>query len=483
MDSEAIQATTKNVISVGVTKGVNALVTFGGSVLLTRLLMPADYGVFALAVFYFSFVVQFLDIGLDPALLAYQGDLRKAGGTHFVSKVVLACVGFLMVMTALPLDWASFQTKVMVLILTVANVFDSFGGTAKVLAERELRIWVLNLVELGATTLSWVAALMCVYWGMGLWSLGIQRVVLSLFQSLGFLLIGHQYFSFQYVSGIGKHFLVKFGVPIWIGSWFAWLLQTDRYLLSITHDFSSLGFYVKAFEFATLPLLGLGLFQRPIVPLYSRLQHQNFEIERLFNRVQLIKVRLVVPLLLGIELGADRIVLWLYGSEWLPIVPMVRIFLLYTFLRFLFDDSSYPLTIGFNAPALFTRVQIIQGLAAVGVWLITIPLWGTVGAAWGSVFVLLIACALVWWFIGRRVKLDLSRLFLYEMGYVLFSAVIWIAIQDVFEIFGIHTAFYSFVFVPVLVLLLTILMEVRLNGLRRIIRYLNAVPIRSESSN
>ena len=104
MDSEAIRATTKNVISVGATKGVSALVNLGGSVLLTRLLMPADYGVFALSVFFFSFVVQFLDIGLDPALLAYQGDLRKAGGTHFMSKVALACVGFLMVMAALPLD-------------------------------------------------------------------------------------------------------------------------------------------------------------------------------------------------------------------------------------------------------------------------------------------------------------------------------------------------------------------------------------------
>ncbi len=477
MDTDVARATAKNVVSVALTKGASSMVTFVGSVLLTRLLVPADYGVFGLAIFYFSFVVQLLDVGLDPALLAYQGDLRKAGGTHYVCKVALACVGLPLIIVCAPFVSSPAHVKTMVLILAVANLFDSAGITPKVLTERHLRLWMLNLVELASAVLSWAVALLCAYRGMGVWSLGVQKVAMSLLQSLGFLLIGHKYFSLQYVSSIGRYFLIKFGLPIWIGSWFAWFLQLDRYLLSITTDLSSLGFYVKAFEFATLPLVGLGIFQRPIAPLYSRMQHQSPEMGKLFNYVQLIKVRLVVPLLLGLGLGADRIVFWLYGSQWLPIVPLVRIFLLYTFLRFLFDDSPYPLTIGYNAPKLFTVVQVIQGLVAVGIWLVMVPLWGTVGAAWGNVLVLLIACAMVWFFIGRRLKVHLPRLFLYEIGYLLLSAVIWIVLQNVFGVFGLDITPWNFVFVPILVLLLPVFIELRMDGFRRMINYVNTAPV------
>ena len=366
----------------------------------------------------------------------------------------------------------------MVMVLAVSYLLDNLGATPRILMERELAIWKLNLVELVATTTSWVVSAFCAYIGWGVWSLGVQKIVLSAIQTVGFLFLGRTRFTLEYTSSLAKYFFSKFGVPIWIGSWFAWLLQADRLIISRFLDLNVLGYYVKAYEFATIPLITMGVFLRPTSPLYSRFQDKTPDLARLFNSVQLIKLRMIVPLLISIWLVAERAVVWMYGDQWLPCVPFAKILVIYTFLRFFFDDSPYPLTLGFNAPKQFTLVQIMQGLVAVGLWLVMVPAWGAIGAAWGRVLMLLIAMMMAWYLISRRIRVEWARLLIPELCYLLFAAAVWSVVRFLSRQAGVDLSELDFIMLPSLVLAISLSFELRRYPFRRLISARDWLPFR-----
>jgi O-antigen/teichoic acid export membrane protein len=177
----------------------------------------------------------------------------------------------------------------------------------------------------------------------------------------------------------------------------------------------NLGYYSRAFNLSLLPIGFTWVLTKSIAPLYATMHQSREELQRIFNMLQAYKTRIFLPIYVVLFIAADEFIGLLLGVKWLPTAPILRFFVLYAFIRLLFEDCASLTTIGMGQPRIFLGVQILQGL----VMLVAGPLltihFGTFGAAGAMTLMMLAGAGYVWCVIGRYIRIDLLRIFLWPV--------------------------------------------------------------------
>ncbi len=312
-------------------QGSMNIVNFLGNLILARILMPADFGIYSIVLFVLSFLILVGDGGLAAALIRKPGDLQQKDLTSVftfqqmfmavLSLVFLAATFFLKGMVKNP------DTLILFRVSIISYFLVSFRIVPVLILERSLlfgKIAVLDVLE----TLSFQAtAVALAFLGKGVWALIIGLLVknsvtlIVLFfispwkikYSLDFNRIKHMLpfgLSFQ-----GVHFvnLVKDSfVPVWIGS----VLGT-----------ASVGLITWAGTIANYPLVATGIVSRVLFPMFAQLQHDKKRLKASIELVLRANILFVFGLSAVIWALAVPITKILYTDKWLPALVLFDFFI------------------------------------------------------------------------------------------------------------------------------------------------------------
>ena len=155
----------------------------------------------------------------------------------------------------------------------------------------------------------------------------------------------------------------------------------DEFLLSLFRGEAAVGIYDAAWKLIRLSAVVARAFTTAVFPYISRLYVRA---EETFHRVNLHSIKYILagllPLVIGISVMSERIVLFLYGSQFASSVPVLRVLAWLMIPQFLNPFLSH---------ILFARHEQHRSLIVAAVNLTTfgaasfllIPAWGPVGAA------------------------------------------------------------------------------------------------------
>ena len=121
--------------------GANKLITVGTTVVLARLLVPADFGLFALALLATNGLSMFNDLGLGGTLVLRQDLDRRAQGTVLTVMMATAATLAVLLAAASPLIARAFGEPRLEEILLALAPLILFGGVNwfhEALLQREL---------------------------------------------------------------------------------------------------------------------------------------------------------------------------------------------------------------------------------------------------------------------------------------------------------------------------------------------------------
>ena len=184
----------------------------------------------------------------------------------------------------------------------------------------------------------------------------------------------------------GAKRLFRYGAWIWVGAILqTFLLNFDRLVVGAMLDVRTLGFYERTHVFAQLPTGALTHALTGImIAVFARYQQNQKQLGGHFSQDSLVadrKVRSAAPIsvLLAIEIsGITRLFL---GETWLPMVPILRILLLYSLCRPLLE-AFQTLLRSTGDPRGFAAVFSIQAaLLLVAAPFLTYTM-GVEGTAW-----------------------------------------------------------------------------------------------------
>lgn len=305
-------------------------VRLGASMFLARHLAPDDFGIVGMAILAREFTWRIGGLGMGSGVVAKkdltQEDLSTAFWTDATVRIVLFAILFL----AAPAIAVFFQTPAVTWVIRAVSltfVLSAFSSVSGTLLYRRMQFGAQEGINaLGATVESGLAVALVLWTPYHYWSLVIAMLASAvLTHGLTILLARWRpHFHFNRKS---FRFQFRFGA-YGLGSSLVDYIDDNIDYIIVGRFFgkASLGLYEFAFRIPTMlhsrlirPAAGV------LFPALSRAQSHPDLVGRGFLKVTRLSAILVWPLLAILAAMAWQIVYVLWGAQWLPIVPLLRI--------------------------------------------------------------------------------------------------------------------------------------------------------------
>jgi teichuronic acid exporter len=377
------RALVRGIAWIGGLRWLSQLVTWSVALVVARLIQPAAYGLFAMAVVYTGFVQLVNQLGLDIALVQ-QRDLAEDEIAALGGLTVLAGLGFC-ALSIVGAPWVAHffrqpTLRAVIAVLSATFVIRGFQVVPRAILARELNFRVLawiNTLESGvwsATTV--VGALL----GLGYWAL-VAGALTSALAALGVLwwLRPHRLAWPSNIRAIARTTRLGWYIVVAQLSWYIYD-HVDLMLVGRALGRVSLGAYSWASNIADVPLDRVSNLVGQVTPAVFAAAQTELDVLRrhVLGLTEALAI-VTFPIAAGLALTADVFVVAVLGDAWRPAIVPLRLLGLLGGFRAVFNLLPQTLIATGHAKlnAQFNVLMAIGVTAALATGL----RWGSTGVA------------------------------------------------------------------------------------------------------
>jgi O-antigen/teichoic acid export membrane protein len=296
-------------------------------ILLARVLVPEDYGIYAVALVVLNALWSVNELGVSLAVVRWPGDVSRIAPTvatlAFCSSAALWVAMFFcapLVAQALNAPEALWIVRV----LAIAILIDAVTAVPAALMTRAFMQRERMLVDTAGFVCSSATAISLALAGAGAWAL-VGSVLLGNLVNAAFILrCAPRVYAFGFDRRIARE-LLGFGLPLALASLLVIaMLNLDYVVIGATLGPVALGFYLLAFNLSAWPV---NMFSAPArrisLPLFARLHNGETDASAAFVPVCTLLLLVTLPACLILAVFAEPLVRTLYGGVWLPAATVI----------------------------------------------------------------------------------------------------------------------------------------------------------------
>ena len=329
MDSDLRHKVLTGVIWQYVQRLGSQAVQFVVSIVLTRLLLPDDFGTIAMLGVFIALSNIFIDSGFGNALIQKKDVDEIDCNSVFYLNIASAFIIYFVIFIAAPLisDFYSMPELTMLLrVLSVQIIFMGFSCVQASLLVRQLKFQYNFYIAIIGNLVSAMVGIGLAYNGCGVWSIVYSQLFSQICYCLGlWIFVGWRpklIFSFVRLRG-----LFRYSSKI-LGGTVISVLYNNIYNIVIGKRFSAidLGYYNRG---QLLPNTAIDTASNSInsvlFPALSRFQNDTLRHKEIIRRAeQIISFIIFIIASLMFVLAPD-IIKFLYGEKWLTSVAFMQI--------------------------------------------------------------------------------------------------------------------------------------------------------------
>ena len=301
-------------------QGFKFFASLGATMVLGRLLRPADYGLIGMVAVVTGFVSMFKDLGLSAATVQRDEITSKQVSTLFWVNVALSVgVGLLTLALAPAVAWfyGAPQLTSVTAVYAVGFLFGGLTVQHEALLHRQMRFAAQAACEIVALLVTIAVTITLAWRGVGYWSLVAGHVTTSFVYMIGIWTVC-RWRPGRPASVASVRSLLRFGgnlTGFGVVNFFA--RNLDNMLIGRVWGSQQLGLYAKAYQLLTLPIDQINA---PIttvaVPALSRLNDSPDHYRRAYLRI-IEKIAVLTMPGIALLIGtADWVVLVILGPQW-----------------------------------------------------------------------------------------------------------------------------------------------------------------------
>ena len=371
-----------------------ALLQFAITVVLARLLTPADFGVAAILALFTAVASVIADLGLTTYLVRNPHLEDPEASTAFFASIAVgvACAGMLTVCG--PLLSRFFRAPALDEMLAVVSLSLVVGVTGSVhaaLLARRLEFRRLSGAGIASLLAGGTVAVALALAGFGAWSLVWQSLVQAfVFTALVWFLESWRP-QLRWSRTALVHML-GFGLPWMLARMLdAGFSRAHAAFLGRSFDVTAVGLFDRARAIQQLPAnLLTGVVSRVALPVFAHAR-QKPDIARGMEAASRVLMFLNAPLMAGLAATADDAIVLLFGANWLAAAHPMRILCLAGLLWPLQAMNVAALT-ALGHTGLLLRMELPKKGFAVAALAIA-SLYGIEAVAWSFVASAMVALA------------------------------------------------------------------------------------------
>ncbi len=396
-----------------VSKSIVTFAQFVRAILLVRILAPEVFGVYAFASALIATTITLPKFGMRGALIhrAKESEGESALRVHFTLIFLFGLIWAALLGGLAPLLFSLEAPWVLWVLLIVAflNLLTTTGQIKLVKQIDFRRVAVLSSVR---TVVVALVAVVLAWKGAGIWSLLISDFLAALITLYAFYMYRPVWRPrFGWSKNIVRY-LLSFGRRTFMSAVLLKAIdQVDDLWTGAFLGDAALGFYSRAYRFATFPR---NLLARPVNGVasgtYAALKERPKKLTQAFFRVNAFLVRTGFLLAGLLSLIAPEFIRLFLGAKWLPMLDAFRLMLIYTMLDPIkMTVASLFVALGYPEKAVRARfIQIVilgLGLVALG------PRLEIAGVALAVDIMLVAGIFMLLWQARQYVQFSLRRMF------------------------------------------------------------------------
>ena len=299
------------------------------TIILARLLSPADFGLLGLAMVIVGFLSIFKDLGTGTAIIQQKELPKTLLPSLFWINAGFGALAMLSLLLLAPLGGAFYQEAQVTDILRVLSVsffLSGLGIVHQAVFERSLAFDALARVEISSVVIGALVGIGLAIRGSGVWSLVFQSLTTTLV-STALLWLSSPWrprwvFHWNEVKIVTSFSLNLTGFSIF--NYFA--RNADYLLIGRFLGAQELGYYTLAYRILLFPLQNISaVVGRVLYPVLSTMQEDNNRFASAYLRVIRGVAFISFPLMTGVFVLAKPFVLAFFGQNWEPVILLIMI--------------------------------------------------------------------------------------------------------------------------------------------------------------
>lgn len=345
-----------------VASGAQTVIQFFRSIILARLLSPDDFGVYTFVVSFVVITKSLPLFGLGGALLhrAEESEGELAYRVHFTLTTIFTILWGIII-TIIGYRYVSPDYFMIFIVILSTQLIDNITQTGKLILARSILFQRIAIVNTLITLFSTISSIFLALFGFGVWSLVSTDIVASIIALLGFYIIRPVWLpKLGWNREVIEYFL-NFGSKTFIASILREALDNIDDLWTGTYlGKTSLGFYSRAYTFATYPrrILANPL-SNVAASTYAELKYQKKRLSQAFFRVNAFLIRTGFFFAGILALIAPEFIRIVIGIKWLPMLTAFRLMIVYTLLDPIVGTISHIFT-AVGKPEIVAKIRVIQ---------------------------------------------------------------------------------------------------------------------------
>ncbi len=393
----------RSVFVLGVSQVMRILIGMAGIVLISRLLAPDDYGLFAMALPVLGLAALFQDLGISQVTICEaEMDHERSSTLFWLAIASGAAASLLVFVCAWPIA-SFFGRQELAGILQACSVLPLIGSLQaqhSALLTRQMRFRHLAVIEVAGPLLGFITALVCALMWRSYWALVASAIAGSIVAVAGTWLACQWMPGRPQLDGIRS--LVRFGAGVSVFNVLNFVTRNaDNVIIGRFLGVGALGLYDRAYRLLMMPIQQVNApIGRVMVPALSRLAAQPERYRSAYLEAAALVMMVTQPAILTATILASPLILVALGPQWSGVAPIFA-WLGLCSLHQVFTSTIGWLLLSQGRGGDLVRVSGFSAVTAIAAFAAGLP-WGAVGvAAAYSISDWVIRLPVLWWLAGR----------------------------------------------------------------------------------
>ena len=324
----------------------NQLIGFIVSVILARILLPAEFGLIGMIAVFIAIGNTLLNAGLTQSLIRSKEIDQEDYSTVFYFNLVISVLIYFIVFFSAPGIAEFYGRSILTDILRVYGltfIISAFSAVHQTILTKELDFRLQTTVAIPAAILGGGVGILLALNDYGVWSLVWSSIATAAANSVQFWIYSKWLPEFIFNR---KKFLHHFnyGYKLTLSGLLDQIFN-NIYLIIIGKYFSvaQVGFYTRAETMKQLPVSNISFALNKVTfPLFATIQDKNERLKKVYKDLMEIVIFIISPVLIFTAVLAEPIFRILFTEKWLPAVPYYQIL---CFTGILYPVHAYNLNI------------------------------------------------------------------------------------------------------------------------------------------
>lgn len=306
---------------------------------LTRFLDKADFGLMALVNVVLGFMTLFMDMGLTSAILHKQNITQNEYSSLYWLNIIFSVLLMFLIMALSPFLALFYEEKeltTLLILMSLSLFISALGRQFKTIKQKALEFKFISIVDISAVVISLILAIILALFDYGVYTLVYSALLNFFLTNTIYLIVGIKShpITFHFNWNETQSFL-KIGM-YQVGGQVVNYLNRDLDTLIVGKILGAeiLGGYSLAKQLVFRPASLINpILTKVAAPALAKLQSSKDQLKAGYLKLLSIVSTLNFLAYVLLAILAYPVVLFLYGNDFIHIVPLVQLLCAYMYLR------------------------------------------------------------------------------------------------------------------------------------------------------